>query len=1012
MALRARQVPIFVSGGIDTKTDPRVMPQGSLIEIENMYYQRTGELRLRNGFSALVPSGTTGGLDNLYVSPNGLLYAISTNWSFGGGREAIKNSGSPLFRWGPISISIFARYPWCSVALIGIEASETSVAAQQSIDLVDCDFATAAGVELYTWRANVAGSVTGRFRCITTGGLTLSNGFKQGGVTVNRPPMVCAAGTTALCMFSIDNSGTPSLIVDIFATNSGAPSTLTVVLNGVSAAQPWFDVKPRPGATSVIVAYRSSAGGVSVLEMNSAGSVITGPVNIAAADATMTLGFLDDQLSTGNYYLATAGATSGVVVRTLNAALAVTATNTIDATATANVRNITGHLTTAAPNYTVLWDVDAVPSYNTILRRGIWTGSAAVSDFGKSFGLYSRSFKDPDGNYHVIGSYDSTVQPSYSVIDTDGTSQGLLFSKAQILPGTAGGRRSSANSISSFAISGASALGALCRKQRITTAAGNILSQRSVSKSIVTFSSILRRPRELGGTMFWPGGIVMRDDGDVISWATCPFALEAPTAVSAAGGSMTPSGAYSYKVILKRIDAAGRITRSPESIPAAITLGAGDSQVTLTIQNPQLQPLSYFKENYIIEAYRSGPAAAGATGYNKIGEIFAQAGGTFTLSSLVDQMSDANANLGETLYTTGGTLENFVTPSCTLMEVNAGRLWIVNAEYPTELWYSKEYKQGFGIGFHPLQTLRLEGDGYGAITALAAMDGRLIAFKSNAIYVISGDGPNDLGQGSFNPPQAVSLNVGTVLPGSVVATPDGIMFQAAAGMFLLTRGLSVTYVGKPVEQYTLAANVVDASRVSGTTQIRFVMANGRCLVWDYGVVGAPQPGVQAPPGMWTTFLLAVGGSTVVACADAPGGWCYALANGTVNQETPGVFTDPGNLAIVPRVGFPHLALANIAGFQRVQGIEILGEFVGNHTLAAQFEYDYSGGVTETRTKAITAGAYLYGVLTAKQKCTALKLTLTTSAQAAGSGAFRLTGVNLLVAGKAGQFTLPPASFLT
>lgn len=475
---------------------------------------------------------------------------------------------------------------------------------------------------------------------------------------------------------------------------------------------------------------------------------------------------------------------------------------------------------------------------------------------------------------------------------------------------------------------------------------------------------------------------------------------------------MTSSGAYSYVDVYKFIAADGRISRSPPSVPKAVTLGGADTSALVTSANLRIGGFNATTVPVcVIEHYRSGPAATGATGYSKVGESVPNFYNNDT-TVFADLVSDAVAATGEPLYTTGGALENFLPPSSSLLTVAALRIWIVNSEYPSELWYSKECKQGAVAGFHPLQTLHLEGDGYGPITALAAMDGRLIAFKSNAIYVISGDGPNDLGQGTFNPPQAVSLNVGTVLPGSVVATPDGIMFQAAAGMFLLTRGLSVTYVGKPVEQYTLAANVVDASRVSGTTQIRFVMANGRCLVWDYGVVGAPQPGVQAPPGMWTTFLLAVGGSTVVACADAPGGWCYALANGTVNQETPGVFTDPGNLAIVPRVGFPHLALANIAGFQRVQGIEILGEFVGNHTLSAQFEYDYSGGVTETRSKAITAGAYLYGVLTAKQKCTALKLTLTTSVQAAGSGAFRLTGVNLLVAGKAGQFTLPPASFLT
>ena len=81
------------------------------------------------------------------------------------------------------------------------------------------------------------------------------------------------------------------------------------------------------------------------------------------------------------------------------------------------------------------------------------------------------------------------------------------------------------------------------------------------------------------------------------------------------------------------------------------------------------------------------------------------------------------------------------------------------------------------------------------------MDGRLVVFKRAVIQAITGAGPNDLGQGAFNPPQAASTAIGTSIPGSVVAMPDGIMFQSSKGIWLLDRGLGLTYVGAPVEQY-------------------------------------------------------------------------------------------------------------------------------------------------------------------------------------------------------------------
>lgn len=997
--LPVRGFRIFAGGGIDTKTDPRLEPAGNLIEVENMYYLKTGELRLRNGFVKLAATRSVGSLDNLFATPQGGLMAVTRSWlgiSSIAWPMAVKYGTAPTTGW---EVSQPARFPYPlhRAQVDGIAAAST-VDPTAVTDLFDPDLCTAGGLLLSAW--SDGGSVNGgAYLCTELAtGKRITSGLLASIVT-GRAAVCAAGGTRYACSFWTNGAVLSAVVIDSTTgtTVNYAPAGANLVF-----AQPWLDAKPIPGGNNIALAWRDSAGGVTCAIFNPASGTLSSIVNTAAVDATMCLGFLDDSLATGNMYLATAGATDGVRVRTMLATtMVVSATDSIDPTATANVRNVTGHITTGPTVYKVLWDISNATTYLDRVRICVVNGAShGVSDLAPSFSLYSKTTKLVDGKYYFLGAYDSAVQPCYSLLGTEfyDASTGILpdpVSQCQVMPNNGGGRRAGQSSLTSSFSIGTSAVMAVARKLKVATPGSPVAQGRAVQRVTFSPSPTLMRPRELGGTLFLPGGLVMKDDGLITSWATCPFYPEAFSGASSATGGMTASGAYSYRGVYRRTDIGGRITRSASSVPFAITLGAGDGRVTLTAQNPRLQPMQ--GEDFAVEIYRAGPAAAGATQYNKVGEVSANAVTGGNTLSFVDTMSDANAAFGELLYSTGNVLESFVTPSCNLLEVNGNRAGIVNSEDTSEFWPSLEYKDGQGLRFNPLMAIRVTGDGYGGITALAAMDGRWILFKKAAVYVISGAGPNDLGQGSFAAPQAVSLSIGTVLPGSVIATPDGIMFQAAAGIYLLDRGLGLTYIGAPVEQYTLAENAVDAALVSGVTQVRFVMPSGRCLAWDY------------QQKKWTTFALRVDtngvASTVVACANsAQFGWCYALADGSVMKETPGVYSDINvtTTAIVPRIGFPHLALAGINGFQRVYAVEVLGQYVGDHTLAVDFEYDYSGGITETRTLAITAGSYQYEIKPAQQKGGALKLTLRASAIAAGSGAFRLSGLTLWAGMKAGS----------
>lgn len=1000
--LPRRPFQIFASGGIDTKTNPQLVPAGSLVELENMWMLKTGEVRMRAGFSALPATNVpTGGLDSLFTDAQGGLMAIARNWNFLG-PVAVKYNPSGAAAtpgWGPIAYAsgrgAQGQYPTATAAVRGVEAAIETQTGAIVPDLYDCDMVVANGMALFAWRQNTQVRYLVRE---LAGAQPIDAGSGAGTINLNAPPVLAAGGSTFLCALFV-NPGTND--VDCYVWNaSGTFVGITNMGVAVDAANPFMDAKPVPGGgTGIAVGFKRAAGGVGCLVFDPASSTITvGPVNTAGADANLSLGWFDDATGSGSMFLGTAGSTSGIVLRTMSATtLVVSATTVVDNTAVVGVRQITGHIRSTGPLvYTAIWDFSA--TYSKI-RSSNWPEVGSMS-------LMTRSFKNADGQYCVVGVYRPpagvvSAQPSYAVIQADllpggGTILGM------IMPGYGGDRQTSASRLSSASLVGSTSYLALPRRQRLATAGGVLVAQRGISEVAVRFSSAaLCRPRELGGTLFLPGGVVMKDDLVRTSWATSPFYPEVLAGASSATGAMTASGAYSYVQVWRRIDSKGRITRTAASAPFLITLGAGDGRVTLTASNPKLQsPGLLAGDEYALEFFRAGPAAAGATQYNKVGETTSVTSTTDTIT-FIDAMSDANAALGEFLPSTGNVLEGFATPSCNLLEVNGNRVGIVNAEDPTEFWPSLEYKPGQGIKFNPLLAIQVSGDGAGGGTALAAMDGRWVLFKSTAIYVIGGDGPNDQGQGSFSRPQNVSRVIGTVLPRSVIATPDGIMFQAATapnavalqrGIWLLDRGLGLTYIGAPVEQYF--TDVVDASLVAGTTQVRFVQANGRCLVWDYF------------HKRWYTFLLRTDsngvGSTITACADTASGWCYALADGTVMRET-GFYSDTNGTttAIVPRIGFPHLALDGINGYERFCGVDILGTYVGNHTLRVQFEYDYSGGPTETRDIVVTVGNYQYEVLPAIQKCTSVKITLTTSANAGLTGAFRLTGLTLWAAMKRG-----------
>lgn len=122
-------------------------------------------------------------------------------------------------------------------------------------------------------------------------------------------------------------------------------------------------------------------------------------------------------------------------------------------------------------------------------------------------------------------------------------------------------------------------------------------------------------------------------------------------------------------------------------------------------------------------------------------------------------------------------------------------------------------------------------------------------------------------------------------------------------------------------------------------------------------------------GQWSVFTNHSGISSCIY----QNNFTYLSAAGSIFEETPGVYTDAGS-AISLSLVTSWLQLANIQGYQRVKKMLILGDFKSAHTLNISVAVDFDSSVIQS--DAITASTpYQYRINFQRQKCQALQLTI-------------------------------------
>ncbi len=144
------------------------------------------------------------------------------------------------------------------------------------------------------------------------------------------------------------------------------------------------------------------------------------------------------------------------------------------------------------------------------------------------------------------------------------------------------------------------------------------------------------------------------------------------------------------------------------------------------------------------------------------------------------------------------------------------------------------------------------------ITFVQEMDDNVIIGTTSSIYALTGEGPDNAGLSSDFPPlRRITTDRGCINRRSVITTPDGIMFESDAGIYMLTRGFELEHIGDAVRDELVSYPLItSATLVAKKQQVRFTCTNagatdGIILVFDY------------KRRVWSRFVVGIGESNVL-----------------------------------------------------------------------------------------------------------------------------------------------------
>lgn len=904
--LQKQSLDLSFNLGIDTKSDPKQVQFGKFLELNNSVFGKTGALSKRNGFknitrlpNALQTTLTTFN-DNLLATGSDL-YAYSSN------TDEWLNKGSIQ----PINLDV--------QSLVRSSGSQVAPDIAVTTSGLACTTYTESGLAYY----QISDSMTGQ---------QIVNRTALPATATN--PRVFLHSRYFMITFVATVSGAPHLqYIAVPYETPANPSVATDISATVSSLQAGYDAVCIPDGNM----YVSWAGGSNDIKTAYIAPSLAISSAVTATTHTATHMSVTMDASTGNIWVSfydSVGQDAYTMI--YSPTLAVVLAPTLIAASIASVG-----ITSVAANSvgTIFFDVQTAYSYTPnartdfIRRTGITQAgvTSGATDIIRSVGLASKAFIHSSGVIYLLVTYGGTNQPTYFLIDSNGNiymrlaySNGGGYQVSQVLSNVTlvDDAYHIAYTIKDF-------LAPVNKETGLVTGTpvNGIYTQTGVNLAMFEINVDGQYSSEIAGSLNLTGGQLWQYDG--LKPVEQGFHLypEQNTVTTSATGGLITAQQYYYQVTYEWTDNNGNLHRSAPSIPVGVVTTGSTSSNTLNI--PTLRLTYKVTPNPVrIVIYRWSTAQQT---YYQVTSITSPLLNNPSVDSVsfVDTLADS-AILGQTLlYTTGGVLENIAPPASVASALFKNRMFIIDAENRNSLWYSKQVLQNTPLEFSDLQTIYVaptsgaQGS-TGNLTALGAMDDKLLMFKPDAIYYLTGNGPDVTGANNdFSEPIFITSSVGTANPDSIVLIPSGTMFQSGKGIWMLGRDLSTTYIGADVQLYN-DLKVLSAKVIPGTNQVRFIMENNITLMYDYYY------------NQWGTFdNISAISSTLFEGADT-----YLSDRGYIYQETPNYYLD-GSHPVLMSFKTSWITLAGIQGYERFYEMYLLGQYFTPFKLNCQIGYDYN-----------------------------------------------------------------------
>lgn len=672
----------------------------------------------------------------------------------------------------------------------------------------------------------------------------------------------------------------------------------------------------------IFISYNSSnSGGVLRAATVNASDIVSSIITIVGEDASDALSVATDS---GSRLIITysTGTTARITIFSFTLGTEILAPTTIETIS--NITNITSiESDTTTNTHTILYEISAASVKDHYIKKNTVTLSGTVgtaSIIKRSVGLASKVFLQNNIVY-ATAVHDSILQDSYFIINDSGT----IISRFS--PNTGGGVITDNILTKAINLTDNKVLIGSQIKGRLTIDNDQFFSLLGVNSTTIDFD--LDDPFQneiLGENLHISGGFLMMYDGDkVVEHNFHLFPEDLTDAGTSTTGGFLGDGAYQYAAVYVWTDAKGQLHRSAPSIGLDITLSGATNTQQQSITIPTLRLTQ--KNDVAIELYRT--EAAGTIFY-KISNTSSPTLNDPTVDSvtIIDTLSDTNLIEREVLYTTGGVLDNIIAPSNSIIESFSDRIFLAGLEDQNKLQYSKIRFDGAPVEFNDTLTIQVNSKG-GPISALKAMDEKLIIFKDSAIFYLSGDGPNNLGQqDTFIKPELISSDIGCININSVVLTPDGLMFKSKKGIYLLSKSLGLQYIGANVEVFN-DLKISSAIVVPEENQVRFTTKDGETLVYNYFV------------RQWATFT----NHRALSAINVNFTYYYLRFDGILYIEDEIGFTDNGS-PINLKLATGWISFASVQGFQRLYKLLLLGNFKSPHKLKISIAYDFNEAFTQ------------------------------------------------------------------